>query len=103
MGLRDRHQGHSAAEKLLEGVDLFPRSFTRDGEKLLIESNASLGDVSVFSLGGTAEPLLATDFDERSPSLSPNSRWLAYVSNATGRSEVYVSPFPDPEAGRWQI
>jgi serine/threonine-protein kinase len=82
--------GSGAAEKLLEGVDLFPRSFTHDGEKLLIASNASLGDVIVFSLGGTAEPLLATEFDERSPSLSPNGRWLAYVSNATDRSEVYV-------------
>ena len=33
---------------------------------------------------------------------SPDGRWLAYVSNETGRSEVYVRPFPGP-GGKWQI
>jgi serine/threonine-protein kinase len=43
---------------------------------------------------------LATRFEERSPSLSPDGRWLAYVSNETGRTEVYVGAFPDASAGR---
>jgi len=34
--------------------------------------------------------------------ISPNSRWLAYTSTETGRSEVYVQAFP-PGAGKWQI
>ena len=34
--------------------------------------------------------------------ISPNSRWLAYTSTESGRSEVYVQAFP-PGAGKWQI
>jgi eukaryotic-like serine/threonine-protein kinase len=37
------------------------------------------------------------------PSLSPDGRWLAYVSPLSGRDEVYVSPYPDVAAGRVQI
>ena len=36
------------------------------------------------------------------PAFSPDGRWLAYVSNETGREEVYVQPFPGP-GGKWQI
>jgi serine/threonine-protein kinase len=34
--------------------------------------------------------------DEDEPAISPDARWLAYTSNASGRREVYVSPFPAP-------
>jgi serine/threonine-protein kinase len=36
------------------------------------------------------------------PRLSPDGHWLAYQSNATGRYEVYVRPFPD-SGGRVQV
>ncbi len=48
-------------------------------------------------------PLLANSFRERSPALSPDSKWLAYVSDETGRFEVFVRPFPDVQSGKWQI
>ena len=32
--------------------------------------------------------------NQRSPSLSPDGRWLAYMSNESGRTQVYVRPFP---------
>ncbi len=41
---------------------------------------------------------LGSRFDEISPSLSPDGRWLAYVSDESGIQEVYVQPFP--EGGR---
>ena len=47
--------------------------------------------------------LLDDDWNERGAALSPDGRWLAYTSNETGRGEVYVRPFPDVDAGRWQI
>ncbi len=37
------------------------------------------------------------------PALSPDGRWLAYVSPLSGRDEVYVSPYPEVAAGRVQI
>ena len=35
--------------------------------------------------------------------MSPNGRWLAYVSDESGRPEVYVQSFPDGQDGRWQV
>jgi serine/threonine-protein kinase len=49
-------------------------------------------------------PLLSTSsYAEQDPALSPDGRWLAYTSNETGRSEVFVRPFPDVEAGKVQV
>ena len=43
-----------------------------------------------------------TPFDESAPAFSPDGKWLAYVSDESGRSEVYVQPFPGPGA-KWLI
>ena len=48
-------------------------------------------------------PLVATQFTETGPALSPDGRWLAYSSGESGRGEVYVRPFPDVESGRVQV
>ncbi len=49
-------------------------------------------------------PLLdSPDFNQVAPALSPDGRWLAYVSNESGRDEVYVRPFPGVDGGRWQV
>ena len=47
-------------------------------------------------------PFLRTPFQEGWAQVSPDGRWLAYVSKELARSEVYVQPFPDGGA-RWQI
>jgi serine/threonine-protein kinase len=39
---------------------------------------------------------------EGSPMFSPDGRWIAYISNETGRNEIYVRPFPGP-GGKWQV
>jgi serine/threonine-protein kinase len=48
-------------------------------------------------------PLVQTTFTEYNPDISPDGRWLAYESNESGQFEVYVRPFPDVAAGRWQV
>jgi hypothetical protein len=48
-------------------------------------------------------PVVATKFTEISPALSPNGRWLAYVSNETGKDEIYVVPFPNTGTSRRAI
>jgi hypothetical protein len=47
--------------------------------------------------------LAATAATETSPALSPDGRWLAYVSDESGTAEVYVRPFPNTGDGRWQV
>jgi serine/threonine-protein kinase len=56
----------------------------------------------------TPFPFLHTRFDETGGAFSPDGRWVSYVSNETGRNEVYVRPFvtsPDASdaSGKWII
>src|SRR5262249_41859201 len=44
------------------------------------------------------QPYLQTRFKEFHPTFSPDGRWLAYVSDRSGRYEVYVTPYPGPGA-----
>ncbi len=50
-----------------------------------------------------ARPFLRTPAIEFAGSFSPDGRWLAYVSNETGRFEIFVRPADDPSGGKWQI
>ena len=45
--------------------------------------------------GGTPVPVVVTPNNERAPRLSPNGRWLAYVSDQSDEDRVYVQAFPD--------
>src|SRR5262249_44857720 len=40
--------------------------------------------------------------NEVEPMFSPDGRWIAYLSNESGRNEVFVRPFPGP-GGKWQV
>ncbi len=50
----------------------------------------------------TPRPFVQTAFNELAHALSPDGGWLAYVSNESGRDEVYVRAFPEP-AGQVQV
>ena len=58
----------------------------------IITGNAGSFDLAFTSLSGdrSARPFLATEFNESYPAVSPDGRWLAYVSDESGQSEVYV-------------
>ncbi len=51
----------------------------------------------------SAVALVATEYEETSPAVSPDGRWLAYVSDESGRWHVYVRPFPNTNDGRWLV
>jgi hypothetical protein len=51
---------------------------------------------------GEAKPFLSNSFNQRSPSISPDGRWLAYKSDESGIPEVYVQPFSG-SLRRWQV
>ena len=48
-------------------------------------------------------PLLQTRFSELNGELSPDGRWLAYESDSSGRSEIYVRPYPQTGAGQREV
>jgi len=51
---------------------------------------------------GSARALLDSQFNEYHPRFSPDSHWFAYVSDESGRSEVYVRTFPQL-GDKWQV
>jgi Tol biopolymer transport system component len=57
-------------------------------------------DIWALNLGleRKSEPFLQTPFNETAAAFSPNGRWVAYVSNESGRNQVYVQPYPGPRA-----
>ena len=68
-------------------------SWSADGRHLLLTLESSDADRDIYVLSaGTEEPrpLLATRFAEGYPAFSPDGRWFAYVSNESGRDEVYL-------------
>jgi eukaryotic-like serine/threonine-protein kinase len=82
-----------------------PNSWSPDGQLLaFMEVNPTTGvDIMVLRLGDRkVQPFLRTPFNETSPRFSPDGRWLAYISDESGRFEIYVQPYPGP-GGKWQI
>jgi Tol biopolymer transport system component len=78
-----------------------PTGWSHDGKLLIhtVVDPKTGGDIWVLTLDGArASPIVNTAADERYGTLSPDGRWLAYVSNETGSYEVYVQAFP--RAGR---
>ncbi len=74
----------------------FAGTSTPDGRTVVWAEGAANFDIKAISIGEpAARPILATRFSEFNPELSPDGRWLAYVSNETERNEVYVGAFPD--------
>ena len=82
-----------------------PTDWSRDGTQLIFSVlNPATGwDVGSLSLAtGQPRPLLATPAQETNAKLSPDGRWLAYVSNESGRVEVYVQAMADGGA-KWLV
>jgi eukaryotic-like serine/threonine-protein kinase len=89
------------------GALLSPWSWADNGKTLVLqktEFSFVSYDIAMLPLEGGRKwkPLLQEKYAERQPRISPNGRWMAYMSDESGKDEVYVRPFPDVEGGRWQ-
>jgi len=103
-----RADGGGQDEVLLEhplGVEEI--LWSSDGRWLIARVGGADGtrDVVGLRVGVDSVPraLVATPADEYAPALSPDNRWLAYVSRESGQPEVFVVPFPSTEDARWQV
>jgi len=85
----------------MEGSGGIPQAWLAAGELLFVGGFAENSDLLVTSVtGGEVHDVLATEYNEFDAALSPNGRWLAYVSNRTGANEVWVQGYPDGVAVR---
>ena len=101
-----RADGAGEAQRLLESKNrLRPYSFSPDGKRLAFSEQNAGSSMDIWTLPldtsdpeqpkpGKPELFLGTPFAELEPAFSPDGRWIAYTSTESGRSEVYVRPFP---------
>ena len=98
--------GSGPAERLTTGENRqAASSFSPDGQSLAYtETNPAAGmDIWILQMSDRkAHSFLKTPANEGGPQFSPDGRWLAYSSNESGRTEIYVQPYPGP-GGKWQI
>ncbi len=104
-----RADGSGQEELLLSGGIYLPVSFSPDGNQLIVRKGGlGIGESRELHLLSLAEkttsrPLLENRGNPSFPAISPDGRWLAYTSDDSGQSEVYVQPFPKLEDGKWQV
>jgi Tol biopolymer transport system component len=99
-------------EQLLLDIRLsgYPQDWAPDGRHLLyrVVDPKTGRDLWAIPLAGAkgdvrqAFPVANTPFEERDGQFSPDGRWVAYNSDASGRPEIYLQPFPQA-TGRWQV
>jgi len=97
--------------RLLWGKDGPSEAFrSPNGQWIVLGATKSTGDSAQGEIlaaqpgvDSVARRIVATGSDARGAALSPDSRWLAYVSNEQGTAEVFVRPFPDVNGGKWQV
>ena len=99
--------GSGPAEQITESERFqMPSSWSADGKVVaFFERHPATGwDIWVLPLQGERKPrpFLQTRFGETGAVFSPDGHWLTYVSNESGRREVYVQAYPGP-GGKWQI
>jgi Tol biopolymer transport system component len=90
---------------------VFEGAWSPDGNWLVIRVGGTMsvsGGRDIYiqrrAQDSVPRPLIASEqFDEAAIAISPDGRWIAYESNETGRTEVYIRPFPDAMGGKWQV
>jgi serine/threonine-protein kinase len=108
-----RSDGSAKPQTLTKSANLqFPTFFTPDGKRLAFSEMNREGAFNIWTVpvqsegeglrAGKPEPYLQTSFDARNSHLSPDGRWIAYSSEESGTTQVYVRAFPD-KGNKWQI
>ena len=107
--MMQRADGSSAdAEVVVQGFDrpITGGEWSADGEWVVFRTSTDpTRDIFGIRPGTDSDPvpLVTTDFEETSPQLSPDGRYLTYLSNESGITEIYVRPFPNVDDAKWQI
>jgi Tol biopolymer transport system component len=100
---RTRSDGTGKIETVLnsDGISEYPGSVCRDGRYLAYwrtpKDSQIESTIWILPFTGDRKPfaLVQSQFSNFQPAFSPDCKWVAYASNATGQNEIYLTHFPD--------
>jgi Tol biopolymer transport system component/predicted Ser/Thr protein kinase len=99
--------GAGNEEALLKSNETkFPYDWSQDGRFLLYAVSAQRHSLWVLPLTGDDHkpiPYLQAESNASQARFSADSRWVAYMSDESGKREVYVRPFPAASGGKWMV
>jgi serine/threonine protein kinase/Tol biopolymer transport system component len=107
-----RADGGGQPQSLVKRASIvFPFSFSPDGRRLAFYEVSRTPQIMTVAVddgdglkAGEPEAYMSNPFAETAPKFSPDGHWLAYESNETGRTEIYVRAFPAAaQGGKWPI
>jgi Tol biopolymer transport system component len=92
--------GEDEEHTILRSAVLFkdPASWSSDGKWLVLGHVDPVTGRNIYRMpasGGELTPLVRGPGVDRAGPVSPNGRWLAYITDESGRNQLYVQPFPD--------
>jgi len=94
------------ADARIVATDAFVKivnDWSPDGRQMIyaqIDAETKLDLWSIPASGGTPTPLLKTAFNEAQARISPDGRWIAYVTEQSGAGEVWVRRYPQMDEPR---
>ena len=104
-----RSDGTGGVESLITATDRIrnPVFWTRDGRSIIFRTQAPATglDLDQVSTEGNhaVTPLLETPANEGSPGISPDGRWMSYMSDESGGAvQLFLAPYP-AGGGKWQV
>ena len=82
--------------------DVHPYAWSADGRLVFDRQTDNIG---VLTVDGDQPPEMIFDNESfvSNPAVSPDGRWMAYISGETGQPLVYVQPFPNIDDGKWLV
>ena len=87
-----------------ETSSIYVNDVSPDGRYILLIDQTPTWDLAYADIKGDKKviPMIATGFNEGPGVFSPDGRWVAFQSDESGRSEIYVVPF-QREGGKYQV
>ena len=88
--------------ELLSNENALPTSLSSDGKTLILIKG---GDIGMLNIEGDKDIklLLQEKYTETVPLISPDGKWIAYMSDELGTYGIYVRPFPNVNGGKWRV
>jgi Tol biopolymer transport system component len=106
-GIRMQNSDGSGADVVLPntGPTDYPTSFSADGQSLVLQRLDPVTASDLYTTparGGALTPILRTKAYEAGAQVSPDGRWIVYVSDESGRMNIYLRPYGGAEQ-KWTV